>query len=168
MKKNEKIVRIMNALRLAISHSMSENKFVYERCGYGCDGDCERCGYYTVNDFMVSFYDHEHNHLVSNWLSNSSDPYPYSVSGTINNLAEMLNIDIDHLTWQQADDLLHKVRYIRIGRRSFIETEDGYFYNQERGLEYDVFSGAKRSIAWPSRYINSWYSDPEVDDYYLR
>ena len=168
MKKNEKIVRIMNALRLAISHSMSENCFVYERCGDGCNGDCECCGYYTVNDFMVSFYDSNHKYLVSNWLRNSGEPYPYSKSGTINSLSEVLNIDIDHLTWQQADDILHKVRYIRIGRRSFIETEDSYFYNQERGLEYDVFSGAKRSIAWPSYYISSWYSDPEVDDYYLR
>ena len=168
MKKNEKRARVMNALRLAISHSMSENGFVYERCGDGCDGDCEHCGYYTVNDFMVSFYDNNHKHLVSNWLRNSSSPYPYAISGTINNLAESLDIDIDHLTWQKADDILHKMRYIRIGRRTFIENEDGYIYDRENGLEYDIYSGAKYSIAYPKRYITSWYSDPELDRYYLR
>jgi len=164
MKKNEKRVRTMNALRLAISNSMSENNFTTEYCNNCyCDECNEKC-----NDFMVSFYDHNHKHLVSNWLVNSNKPYPYAVSGTINNLAELLDIDIDHLMWEQEDDVLHKVRYIRIGRRTFVETEDGYFYNQERGLEYDVYSGAKYLIAYPKRYISSWYDDQEVDKYYLR
>lgn len=165
MKKNQKVIRVMNALRLAISHSMAENKFTTEYCCKNCYCyDCEdKC-----NDFMVSFYDHNRHHLVSNWLVNSSEPYPYAKSGTINSLAEWLDIDINHLMWDQEDELLHKVRYIRIGRRNFVETEDAYFYNQERGLEYDVYSGSKYLIAYPKRYISSWYSDPDVDKYYLR
>jgi len=146
MKKKEKRIHAAVMLRAAINDYMKRNPmFDKEYCNDSCE-DCEQC---TVAPAMVAFYDHNHSHLVSNWLSNS-----YSCCGDCNlsllidRLSDLLDIDIAHLMWGSADEYLHKVRYIRIGERE--EGENGYVV--ENGIEYDVHG---KSI---TQYRSKWHN----------
>ena len=91
---------------------------------------------------MVSFYDADHKRLVGNWLNNSFQSYPFieANSTLIRELAWELDIDIEHLMWEKSDELLHRVRYIRIGLRDeTYEKERNDFLIEEEGIEYLPF-----------------------------
>ena len=152
MKRHEKWVHTAKMLRLAINDSMDKHPyFTKEYCMGFCD-DCERC---TVSPFMVSFYDHDHKHLVSNWLANSFTAPTCAYSSLMEELSDYFDVDISHLMWNGADTLLHKVRYIRVGTRTVVKDEDGYLHTTEVGIEYDVHRGnaiRKYRSTWVSEY----------------
>lgn len=157
MNKREKRINAVRMLRAAINDSFSRHP-MYDK--EYCHDNCDKCANCKVAPFIVSFYDHKHNYLVSNWLCNSYNVNSYSSSQLINDLSEYFDIDIAHLMWGGADELLHKIRYIRIGTRNdLLFDENGYSYTTETGIEYDVHG---KNI---ERYYSKWYiGSPEIQE----
>lgn len=158
MKKNDKrrfvIGTLSNFLKWVLAKH-PEYKFATCQNGLNC-GNCDKCD--TIN-FMVSFYDKDHKCLSANWTANADIVYESANSGTINNAAEISDININHYMWGESDDLLHKTRYIKVGLRNDIETEDSYFMRREKGWELEVFSG------FVEPYHETWMSGPpEVNE----
>ena len=95
---------------------------------------------------MVSVYDSRHRWLSSNWMYCSHDgdgPSQFMKSTKLFELCYKLSIDIPHYLWGN-DDLIDKIRYIRIVERYDIEHFNAptpYKIAQEKGWEYDVFGG---------------------------
>ena len=159
MKKNQKrqfvIATVANFLKWVLAKHPAYTSATCPN-GFNCNC-CDECK--TLN-FMVSLYDKDHKHLASNWSGNADLVYDVANSGNINKAAEAAHIMINHYMWGQADDLLHKVRFIRIGLRSEIESpENGYYINRERGWECEVFTG------FVDPYHETWMSGPpEVEE----
>ena len=129
-----------------------------------CDSenDCSECSKTEckcrISKFMLSFYD-EHELIVSNWLANGGSYNPAD-SKIINKMAESLDVDIQHLMWDLADEFLHRIKYVRIGTRNLIEDENGFKYFIEKGIEYDIY-GKKMK-----RYRSKWYTEPTLNEQY--
>ena len=158
MNRNEKRTYIIgttsNFLKWMLAkHPGYKNVTCQNELNCGCCSCCD-----TIN-FMVSFYDKDHKCISANWSANADVVYESANSGTINNAAEAADIMINHYMWGQADDLLHKVRFIKIGLRNDIETENGYFMCREKGWECEIFSG------FVEPYHETWMSGPpEIDE----
>lgn len=115
------------------------------------------------HNLMVTFYDENHQKLVSNWLSNSnkvsgyfSDEYEI-VHGcrrdnSVWSLSRWYGLDLAHLTWDQPD-LLSRARYVSVGVRNEqkeVIDEDGvhHVYNIEVGYESKIHGSGE-----PKSYI---------------
>lgn len=96
----------------------------------------------TLITLMLSSYDCNHKHLVSNWIYNAYDcTSNYMKSKKIEFLCDDLGLDIPHFMWGQ-ENLINKIRYIQILERDEIEHLNApvpYIVAKERGYEYDLF-----------------------------
>jgi hypothetical protein len=164
MKKNMKRARTLEALRMAIDFMKNQHHYTAEYCPTACCDECSNNngGNCTAAKCIISFYDYNHNRLVGNWLISSSWWFE---CGLAKIAAEYFDIDIDHLMWGQTEKLLHKVRYIRIGERIGGIDDIGY-WKSERGLEFDLYKNYNKLEH--KRYIEKWYSVPEIDDEWRR
>ena len=117
--------------------------------------------YYNTNEedmvipLMISSYNHEHKHLVSNWLCNAYDgASEFMKSKKLEYICDELEVDMPHFTWNQ-EDLIHKIRFIQILERDEMEHLNAprkYILCKERGYEYDLFKRKVYPIekAWVS------------------
>lgn len=110
------------------------------------------------HNLMVTFYDENHQKLVSNWLANSghvpgyfSDEWEiihgYRRDNTIWSISKWYHLDLAHLTWDQPE-LLSKARYVSIGIRDEqkeVVSEDGvhHVYYIEEGYEANIHCPGK-------------------------
>jgi len=164
MKKMIKIKRTLNALAMALDESMKLHPMYTKEYCDNSSTPCSDCDDYNkccISKFMVSFLDAEHNLLVRNWLGNSWTDYCPAKTKLINEMADNLDIDIQHLMWEQADSLLPKVRYIRIGNINNIYTEDEYLFVVEKGTEYDVYYSYNKLGYAPYQERRYFFDDEE-------
>lgn len=160
MKKNKKAVYTAYALRHLIDTYKEKTGKVFE--------NSYDLGYYInhhdfssddeISEFeesqgmeyeMVTFYDHDHQKLSSNWICNS-DMSQYSWVGDSRGygdwgsewgialpLSYYYDVDLLHFTWGDVS-ILPKVRYISIGKRSG---------STEEGIEIEVHTGKTRDYS---------------------
>jgi hypothetical protein len=154
MKKNEKREYIIATMANFLNWVLAKHpEYKWASCpnNFGCKY-CDKCN--SIN-FMITFYDKNHERLVSNWSGNADQVWNCADSDTINNAANHFDINVNHYMWGQADYQLHKVRFIRVGLRSEIESpETGYFMEKERGWECEVFTG------FVEPYHETWMDGP--------
>lgn len=124
--------------------------------------------FYNTNEedmvipLMISSYNHEHKHLVSNWLYNAYDgASEFMKSKKLEYICDELEVDMPHFTWGK-EDLIHKIRFIQILERDEMEHLNAprkYILCKERGYEYDLF---KRKV-YPIE--KAWVSWKEGGEY---
>jgi hypothetical protein len=104
---------------------------------------------------MIELLDKDSQSLSKNWLSNDGW-WISSASETIN---QFDTVDIQHYCWNRADEILHKVRFVRIYWRNRTESAEGEFYNHETGRTYAIFDLTKGGEFKSTRYANTWHDD---------
>lgn len=112
-------------------------------------------------ELMITFYDENHQKIVSNWLSNSEsmpgyfsgwDYFRMMCQNDVYNMSRYYHLDLLHLTWEQPW-LLSKARYVSIGRRDedriteHIEGTKYRSYYIEKGYECKLHGSHK-----PTKY----------------
>lgn len=133
---------------------------------YEPDGDDENADYVTSNPYMVSFYDKNHNRLTGNWIWSSNILNNWTDSRIVEDVINESNINLPHFFWGEIDDLLTKVRYVRIGKRMYSYTADDEEMITESGVEYSVFEREKGGYIKQKKYKTSWYFDYRYDKRY--
>ena len=161
MKKNMKKYTIAKVIASLIEFTMSEYWF-HE---YEPDDD-ENADYVTSNPYMVTFYDKDHHRLVGNWIWSSNILNHWTDSRIIEDVINESNINLPHFFWGEIDDLLPKVRYVRIGKRVYSYTADDEEMITENGVEYSIFEKEKEGYIKQKQYKTSWYFDYRYDKRY--
>lgn len=186
MKKIKKTIATAYRLRKLIDWYMDYFNLEYElwedvehelRCVPDDEEEAVRSKFHNV---MVTFYDENHNRLVSNWLGNSNWLPPFynwqneefrigitnhRVHNDIWSIEAWYHLDLRHLTWNQIE-LLSKARYITIGTRSsesdriFEENENGKYYSYliETGYEANIHCPGKAPVPYERKVEYYEYS----------
>lgn len=159
MKKTMKKYTIAKVIARLVEFTMDEYWFHEEPE----DDDNDRV---TSNPYMVTFYDKDHHRLVGNWIWSSGVLNHWTESVIIENVINESGINLPHFFWGEIDDLLTKVRYVRIGKRMYSCTADDEEMITESGLEYSIFEKEKGGYIKQKQYKASWYFDYRYDKRY--
>ncbi len=164
MKKNMKKAEIARTIATIIQFTMDEYWFhEYVPDGDNDDADAD---YTTSNPYMVTFYDKDHHRLVGNWIWSSNILNSWTDSIIIETIINETGINLPHFFWGEIDDLLTKVRYVRIGKRRYSHTADDEEMITENGNEFSIFEREKGGCIKQEKYKNSWYFDYHYDKRY--
>lgn len=141
MKKMEKAMYVIRMMAAAIEDAKVKFSEIEEESVVFNDYDADEED--IIIPLMISSYNHNHRHLVSNWLYNAYDGGASTamVSSRLESCCDKFLIDVPHFTWGQ-ENLISKIRYVQILEREEMEHLDApvpYILCKERGYEYDLF-----------------------------